>query len=291
MNVSFRRKKNKFILEMGNIKLVASNPSITPFHTYKYNSQNDIMYFYYDLELFKKNHKNKWISFADSYVTEFGVMPYVSEIATEIINRDLEKEGNFVESKNDFDVTCKKYDTFINLVGMFYEDQFVFSKKRHDFISGDEFTKGEETYSLKIFIGGNTFTSVPIGVNFSGLTKEDIEVVKKFADEFMNYASEKTKKEIKRALYSNENDEYNYPKIVREHLKKKYGITEGWEKIFIELNNKEYIFDEYFDFITGKTNISELGCHEWHGEKRTAEQLLETMRDFEAYLLIAEDNN
>ena len=126
MNVSFRRKKNKFILEMGNIKLVASNPSITPFHTYKYNSQNDIMYFYYDLELFKKNHKNKWISFADSYVTEFGVMPYVSEIATEIINRDLEKEGNLVESKNDFDVTCKKYDTFINLVGMFYEDQFVF---------------------------------------------------------------------------------------------------------------------------------------------------------------------
>jgi hypothetical protein len=99
-----------------------------------------------------------------------------------------------------------------------------------------------------------------------------------------------TVERINNWLNSDKDDEYNYPKKVREHLLEKYGITD-WQPIFIKLYGTEYVFDEYYDYITGEKTEDELRCHEWHGEQRTMQEMLKAMPDYEAYLHIIEDNH
>ena len=47
------KRKDSVTLFLQDIKLIASNPSIQPFRTYEYEDENDIMYFYYTLKLYK----------------------------------------------------------------------------------------------------------------------------------------------------------------------------------------------------------------------------------------------
>ena len=56
------------------------------------------------------------------------------------------------------------------------------------------------------------------------------------------------------------------------------------------MSKEEYVIDEFVDYITGQKTIDELRCNEWHGEQRRMPELLKTMKDYEAYCYIIDDN-
>ena len=278
-------KNKQIILELQNIKLVAKDFQVQPFHTYIYNDKSDILHLYYTLDLYKKDYKGKWHSVTSSCITEFGVMAYLSDAIQELLDIDVKSKGisRPMEDAEDFDGLFPVY-----VQGMLNEDCFHFVKHRRIF----EDCRGQndfEWYDLHIMIGGNELGNVPTGCYLSNLTRDDILVLKEFGDLFISEIDKQTKHEIKMMLVNEEDEEYNYPKIFREHLKEKYNVDD-WQDAFIKLSIEEYIFDEYLDFITGKKDISELKCHEWHGKQRTMPELLKEMRDYEAYLHIYEDN-
>lgn len=294
MRTKVKQTKKFSILQIDNVRLVASNPRITPFRNYIYEGPQDIMYFYYNLSL-EKETESGWKVITDTCVTEFGIMKYLEEHINKVLAFDVKNEGirHYFEKKNkDKTVTISttEYEAIapMDIYGMFHEDCFHIKKKFRTFTDSrglNEF----ELYDVDIFIGGDECHGIPIGVCFTNLEREDIINIKRFAQGFMEMANEITKKDIEKLLTSNKNDKYNEPKIVRDHLKKIYNIDD-WRPIFLKISMEEYILDEYIDYITGKKEPSKLNCHEWHGKCRTMEEMLKTMTPHEAYMHIVDDN-
>ena len=289
------KKENSVILRTTNFKIVASEPSIQPFHTYILNDKKDIFHFYYNLKMYRKPYKGKWEKVISSYVTEFGIMPYVADALNNILKSDVTKEGivtHFKEKDNDGNTVVSKEEfeatkTFV-LSGLLNEDRLEITKTIrvfNDCRGHNEF----EYYDVNFIIGGSELGTLPIGASLLHLEKVDIEQIILFAETFVDMAIKKTQNSIENALNDDTESKYNTPKIVRDHLKKKYNI-DNWRPIFLKLHTEEYIIDEYIDYITQKKDITQLKCHEWHGEKRNMQKLLETMKDFEAYLFILNDN-
>lgn len=294
MRTKLKIKKHSCVLQIDDVKLIAKNPSIQPFNPYIYNDEEDIMHFYYDLILKKKNYKGKWETITKIYVTEFGSIPYLSSFLSNILDFDIKEKGiiQHIEKRvNEYVLTsADDYMAFypFQLGGLFNEDRFEVIKNFKTFKSIDGI-KETESYELNIFIGGNELSQTPIGVHFDRLTKENMQTIIDFANSFMNMASEHTKNEIEKSLSDNSDDEYNYPKIVRNHLKEKYNIDE-WRPIFLKLSTKEYVLEEFVDYILNNKKEKDLECCEWHNNKRTMPELFNTMKDYEAYLYIIDDN-
>lgn len=295
MRTKVKTKKDSCILQIDNIKLIAKNPSIQPFHEYIYNDTSDIMYFYYDLILKKKNYKGKWKTVAKTYVTEFGIMQNLAEAIKEVLSFDVKSKGIIYHpAKKVNGYVLTSVDDYIayypfQIAGLLNEDRFEIIKEFKTFKDCrgiNEF----ETYDLNIFIGGNELSKNPIGVHIPRLEKENLEKIILFANSFMDMASQKAKEEVQNTLSDETDDEYNYPKIVRDYLKSEHNIDD-WKPIFLKLSTKEYVLEEFIEYITGNKTIDELGCHEWHNENRTIQELLKTLKDYEAYLHIIDDNN
>jgi hypothetical protein len=286
MRTKLKVKNNACILQIDDVKLIAKNPYIQPFNSYIYRDETDIMYFYYDLILKKKNHKGKWKTIVKTYVTEFGIMQGIANALSNIIDFDVKENGIIQYSEND----KEDYTAFhpFCIAGLLNEDRIEIIKEYKTFKDcrgNNEF----ENYNVNIFIGGNELSSVPIGVHFHYLEEKDIKTFITFSNKFMDIASEQIKKHIDNLLNDNTNNEYNYPEIVKKYLKNKYNINE-WKCIFLKLSTKEYVLEEFVEYILGKKKIDELKCYEWHNDKRTMQQLLATMKDYEAFLYIIDDN-
>ena len=282
-------------LRIDDVKFVAKNPRVQPFNEYRYESPKDIMYFYYDWIMYRKNGKT-WKRVHTAGVYEFGIMQCLEECIQELLDLNCrkhgirtyfnhrKKDGTVVKSTTEFQAIYP-----FEISGMFNEDCFDFMKYYKTFTDCRGLMEFE-FYDLSIMIGGNECGKTPFGAKFTGLLREDVEIVKQFAHEFMELTNRVTKEQVRRYLYDDSDDEYNYAKKVRVYLRDKYGITD-WEDIFIRLHDEEYIFDEYIEYITGEKTVDELRCHEWHGEKRTMKEMLQVMPDYEAYLHILEDNH
>jgi hypothetical protein len=295
MQVKVKEKNGVWTLKIGTFKLKASEPSIQPFNEYVYEDEKDIMHFYYTLEMYRKPYKKDWKKVISNRVYEFGIMAHVPEFLREVLDFDVDKNGlrhYFKERNNDGTVTESKteYEAFypFSLSGMFGEDRIEIQKRFRTFDDcrgHNEF----ELYDVNIFIGGNELGAQPYGVHFGSLEREDIEEMLKFYEGFMVMANKVAKENVETLLTNDEDNEYNDPKKVRDHLRVKYGI-ENWRPIFIKLSREDYVLDEYVDYITGKTPVENLRCHEWHGEQRDMKTMLETMKDYEAYMHIIDDN-
>lgn len=293
MNIKVIQKEKSVVLKTKDFKLVASEPSIQPFHTYVLRNKDDIFHFYYTLEMYRKPYKGKWEKIASSYVYEFGIMPRIAEFLEKVLEFDVIKFGNKEFFNNPF---CDKnadndeFEASRNFVlsGMLNEDRIEITKTArvfNDCRGHNEF----EFYNVNIAIGGNELGTTPFGVSLIHLNKKDIQQIILFASLFMEYAISKTQKSIEVSLNDDKKGKYNYPKIVKDHLKSKYNI-EDWKPIFLKLYSEEYIFEEYLKFITGKITAEDLKCHEWFGEKRKMSELLNTMKDYEAYIHVLNDN-
>ena len=171
---------------------------------------------------------------------------------------------------------------------MLKEDCYNFVKKYRTFTDCRGLMEFE-LYDLNIAIGGNELGTSPIGFFVENLERKEVEQIKLFAQNFMNIASEEAKKCVNSYLYSDEDSEYNEPKIVREYLKEKHNI-DNWVDIFLKISQKDYVLDAFVEYIKGKLKAEDVKCHEWHGENRSFSELLKTMKDYEAFLYIVEEN-
>lgn len=281
-------------LRIDDVKFIAKNPRVQPFNEYRYDSSKDIMYFYYDWMMYRKCERG-WRRVHTGHVYEFGIMPYLESNIQDLLELDCRKRGirtYFNERKKDGSVVKSKTEFQaiypFEIAGMFNEDAFNFTKYYKTFTD----CRGKmefEFYDLSIFIGGNECGKTAFGAQFPGLSREDLGVIQRFANQFMELTNRVTKEQVNRYLDDDSDSEYNYAKQVRLHLLNKYGITD-WKPIFVRLNDEEYVIDEYLEYINGEKSVDELRCHEWHGEQRTMAQMLQVMPDYEAYLHVLEDN-
>jgi hypothetical protein len=196
---------------------------------------------------------------------------------------ERQPDGTVVKSTTEFQASYP-YD----IAGMFDEDAFQFTKHNKTF----EDCRGLmefEFYDLAVFIGGNECGKSALGARFTKLSREDVEQIKVFAHEFMEITNRITKAQVEARMNDDRDSKYNEPKIVRDYLKEKYGITD-WRPIFEKICVRDYVLEEYVAYIKGELDIDDLRCNEWHGEKRKMPQLLQVMPDYEAYMYIVDDN-
>lgn len=283
-------KENSVILQLENVKIEYSDPKIEPFNSYRLEDEEDIMYFYYDVIISKRNFDKKWETVVRGRAYDFGIAPYIERYINTVLNTDMTKDS----VKQYYDKISKEIDKNeytlskqFELGGMLGEDTINIKRVYatfKDWRGHNEF----EYYNVYFGTGGNDFDNTSTGLLITDLHREDIELIGEFGKKFMELAIKKQQAIIEKCL----NGEFDYdgdPKIFKEHLKNKYGITD-WKDKFIKLADKEYIFNEYMSYIKGEKNIDELSCREWHGKERTAKQLLKRMKDYEVYLYLCEDN-
>lgn len=285
---------NYVTLRIDDVKFIVKNPRVQPFNEYRYESAKDIMYFYYDWVMYKKNNRG-WRKVHVGSVYEFGIMDHLESLIDAMLELDcknkgirhyfLERQpdGTLVENPEEFQAVYP-----VNMSGMFMEDAFHFIKNYKTFTDSRGLMEFE-FYDLTVLFGGNECGQSAFGAHFDGLLREDVLVIKKFAHAFMEITDRITKEQVNSRLHDDSDDEYNYAKQVRLHLLNKYGITD-WVPIFQRLYDSEYVIDEYLEYINGVKAEDELECHEWHGEQRTMKQLLQVMPDYAAYLHIIDDN-
>lgn len=297
MRTKLKIKNNVCILRIDDVKLIAKNPYIQPVNPYIYNDKSDILYFSYDLILKQKTQKGKWKTIIKNYVTDFGIMPYVADAVSEILTFDVKQKGivKYIEKEvNGYTLTSiDDYAAFypFRIAGLLNEDGIEILKtiKSLDSFKNKNEPTSSEIYDLTIFMSDNNNSKNAKSVHFFGLEKEDLQNLIDFANSFMDIASQKAKEEVKDCLYNDTDDKDNYPKIIRDYLYKNYKIKE-WEDVFLKLSTKEYVLEEFVDYILGNKNIENLECREWHDKERTMAELFETMKDYEAYLYIVDDN-
>lgn len=285
---------NYVTLRIDDVKFIVKNPRVQPFCEYIYNGSHSIMYFYYDWVMYRKNEQG-WRKVHTASVYEFGVMQYLEEYTQALLDIDCrnqgvryyfnerQPDGTVVKSKTEFQASYPH-----DIAGMFDEDVFQFTKHYKTF----EDCRGLmefEFYDLAVFIGGDECGKSAFGARFTKLSREDVEQIKVFAHEFMEITNRITKAQVEARMNDDRDSEYNEPKIVRDYLKEKYGITD-WRPIFEKICVSDYVLEEYIAYIKGELDVDDLQCNEWHGEKRKMPQLLQVMPDYEAYMYIIDDN-
>ena len=196
MNLGHRKlyfTRNKVILELRNVKLVLRNPQIQPFGE-KMKDKNDILHFYYDFEIYKKEYgKNKWNCIVKRYITEFGVIEYLEQWIDGILNTDMNKDSikYYLNWQNE-DIDEDEYEIVkpFKLRGILNED--VFCITRHFKTFTDIRGKNEfEFYDLSVMLSNGEIDRTMVGIGLTDLTRKDIKILKRFGKIFMKKAIEK----------------------------------------------------------------------------------------------------
>ncbi len=205
--------RKKFIFEHGQNRIIFSDPLIQPKNEFKYNSSDDILYFYYDIEIQRNtNYFNKsltpiWETLVCTNVSEFGTVPYLEEFIDEMIAFDIFKNGKkiyFSEPYNDFSDFDSRY--IDSLSGFFNEDEFEikkFGSRRFNYYDSEGEQKEPTTDCIRyeMFVGlGDEIKTNTEGVYFKDLKETDLLTFKSMIHEFMEYAKEVTMKNIEEIM-------------------------------------------------------------------------------------------
>lgn len=285
-------KKDSVALQLNNIRIEYSKPQIQAFNEYRLNDKEDILHFYYDVVITKKNYERKIEKIARGSAYDFGIAAYIEDYVNSVLETDMTKNSIKMylnDPDEEVDETEYILTKYFELSGMLNEDT-INIKRMYKTFEDCEGRKEFEYYDVYFGTSGSDFDNTSNGVLLTNLYREDIELIREFGKKFVELAIKKQQGVIEGWLNSDEDSEYNNPKIFREHLKNKYGETD-WKDKFIKLNDTEYVFEEYMEYIKGEKTEDELECHEWHGKERSMPELLKEMKDYEAYLHIAEDNH
>lgn len=204
------REIKQFILEINNHRMILSDPTVQLFDSdRKYRGTDDIIHFYHNfvIEENKAYLKDKdgnipapdWQRHSFISVFENSMTMYLGRQLDEVLSYDLKScsdrryfwEPDGTESTTDFE--CSKV---FELSGFCEEDNFVIHKYfRHFDYSAD--TDGiKECEFYRMFFGcGESQLNYNISGIYAFLMREDILVVKKWADEFMAYVEENIRKD------------------------------------------------------------------------------------------------
>lgn len=299
----YKNDNCEFVLEMHENRIILSNPVIQPFNEFHYESEKDILHFYYDMRIETcpnyyavknvKETKPNWVLTAAESVYEFGIMPFLAEfIDTMIQNVDPDLYGKKVYFRTDINENDEaNYRTsYTEECGdILREDEYVITK-RH--IHYDDFNKkGEyDKYEYDLYIGiGSGIRNNTTGFRVTELSGEELYVVKEWALSFMDYTREQTQKGIELRFESEQNENDSDPAWLKKHMEKNYPDDfKKWRKIWVELYSFNFIRNEYWRFVKGE-EIREPLFSKWKGEKVIAQDLIKNgMKDWEAYLRLVD---
>lgn len=318
--IKYYRRKNESILEIGENRVILSDPEIQPFNEFLYRSKRDIFHFYYNMKIQldtnaiyfsmtdeereecekEDGHKiqHNWVTVAKNYITEFGIIDALEECINTIIRSNPDegqkdylksadrKTRKIITSDTDYE---SMYE--INLRGLLQEDQYIL-KKHHRHIETFNYRKNKDIchdeYYYSIYIGaGGESRDNSTGIFRERLSKKELLIIKKWAKDFMNLAKERTQKKIEwmftREAYDGE-EKYYTPSWFERHMREKYPEDyPKWKEIWIKLYEEDFILKEYFKYVKGET-IEDALFSKYTGEKVVAQELIkENMKDWEAY--------
>ena len=80
-----------FVLEIGNNRIILSNPSIQPSNEFKCDSFKDVMYFYYHVDIQAKEGKS-WKSIVENGVYDFPAIPSLPDMISYMTAYDMKKD-------------------------------------------------------------------------------------------------------------------------------------------------------------------------------------------------------
>lgn len=286
--------KNGVTLRIDNVLFIAKCPHVQPIHTYMYKDESDILYLSYDWEVYTKRGL-KWKRIYAAGVYEFGILARLEKDIQKLLQIDCSKNGvrHYIHERQPDGTILENVEAYqaiytYNVSGTFNEDGFHFVKYLN-VSSNYQYSVEKEYYDLTILIGGDESGKIPFETFFPGLTCDDVKVIQQFAHEFTQIVNRVAKAQVEKAMRNKSNASGNYPKIVRDYLYQKYNIT-NWRPIFEKICQKEHVLTEYIEYITGQKPIHELRCHEWYGEQRNMQQMLQIMPDYRAYMHIIDEN-
>lgn len=271
-----------FVLEIGNNRIVLSNPSIQPFNEFKCDSFKDVMYFYYDVDIQTKEDKI-WKNIAKNGVYDFPALPSVPDMISHMLSYDMKKDYNKREYlydgfENKESTTNYEIRKDVNLSGILCEDEYSLTKY-YRFIK-DNYNPNKDTwedtesvwYDLYVGININGGQST-VGFKTVHLNEEELETVRLWAEKFLEYAVNMQKEAIDNWLCDIEKgdieDDSEYEKNVLEVYKllRKENNIEETRKLLIKLydgssRNIEALADEirktgtcnYKKFLKGNEN-------------------------------------
>lgn len=258
---TYRTKKGS-ILEINENRIILSNPRIQPHNEFEYKSNEDILYFYYNLELQcnplffhvlpvikeEKKHKKhkkgndskkkkkvktrKWVTVADGFVYEFGAIKVLPEYIDDIIALDVTEKGTKEFFAEDYDSTVLSETDYeasyeVSCTGMLDEDSYIIKKVHRHFDSS--YNSETDSYEPKdvewyeLYVGvGEEYRKNTVGFRCGWLSEAELLTVKEWAEDFLQLAKERTQANIE-AMFESEEDDYScQPKWFKEHMKKNY---------------------------------------------------------------------
>lgn len=299
------REAEKCILDINEDRIILSNPSVQPFNEYIYDSKDDILYFYYDIEWQhntewskydelkkEKEVKANWVTCAVNSVYEFGAIRALSECVDDIIRINPDENGQkdylFIDkdtrSETDYESTYE-----ISCTGMLKEDSYRLKKIHKHFAS--YWNEEDDTYgpkdliSYEVYIGlGGELQRNTIGIMSDDMTEDDVLIIKAWADDFMELTKSITLACIERMFNSDEDKNYYNPKWLHDHIKETYPEDiNQWKEIWKKLYSETFILEEYWNYVKGN-EIESPYFSKWTNKRLVAQDLIKDGRkDWEAY--------
>ena len=281
---TYRRKKKECVLEINENRIILSNPRIQPFNEFYYEDKRDILHFYYNLKIQydtnafyfahmtekerkeveiekgKKIQRN-WVTIASGNVYEFGDIIALPETIEAILNVNpdiLGKKRYFFEESDKENYQQQILSPYMtSCTGMLEEDSYLIKKVHHhlddsyDIKTGQSGAIDHEWYEMYIGIGAESRKNT-IGFRCSCVSKEELFIIKSWAEDFLELAKVQTKAEINK-MFESEADEYDCdPKWFREHIRVNYpNIFSNWKELWVRLYKEDFIRKEYWDYVKG----------------------------------------
>ena len=187
----FYIKDNKYILKSNNFRIVLKKPMITGYDDYskidKEQKENNIMYYYYTIELYKKircynektdSSKNKWIRVASKYTHDFPTIEQLQYMVNYILECNPIEDGQ----KHTYRSGNVEYSETIHTEGFGCDDFYEITKYVNE--------KGEPTNYI-FYVGCAIDPMVDlesVGIRTPYVSHLDMLELKKFVDGFINYS-------------------------------------------------------------------------------------------------------
>ena len=213
--------EKQYIFQYDKIRVILSNPIITPFHDVC-NGEHDILYYYYNIEIQKLDYKRlklrngkikeklMWQTVQSNYVNEYGSLQILQRCIKEILDLDLSKKrknreylyyniNNKIELSKDFIV-----NHYTDIHGMLREDTFFIHKvfkhldstydlKKEKYVSEDI-----EYYNVTFKCGGTELINYDVGVSVYNLSREDMTILYEWAKNFLDISIKQCQEYMKK---------------------------------------------------------------------------------------------
>lgn len=178
----FVRKKNKFIWTNDYVRVIFSEPQITPTSTKVLHTENEIMYYYYNVKVQKRRShtdKQKWYDILKVRTWESPFILEIKDMLNSILNDSMEDDCQIYRNK-DNSVRCKQ--KVYRCDSLFYDDYY--SIERVKWVSEDY----EDNYTIEIGKATELEDITATTIVIPNINKSEIEDFLLCIERFVQYS-------------------------------------------------------------------------------------------------------